>query len=135
MPIYRVRPGYRHGARKEYGPGDMVQLTVTEAAGFADKLEYAGPDPDPVPLTPSMSLNDIEGGGVEAFRVNPDNADGGPVGSEIDPWGGLNTALVRLLRLAGYDTPEAVRATADDDLLAVKGIGAKAVALIREKVG
>lgn len=133
MPIYRVRPGYRYGARKEHGPGDLVRLTVTEAAGFADKLEYAGPDP--APLTPSTSSNDIEDGGQPAFRVNPDNADGGPVGAEGDPWGGLNTALVRLLRLAGYDTPEAVRATADDDLLAVKGIGAKAVALIREKVG
>lgn len=42
MPRYRVRPGYRHGRRKEYGPGDIVELTEREATGFLDKLEYAG---------------------------------------------------------------------------------------------
>lgn len=36
---YRVRPGYRHGAQKQYGPGDVVELTEQEAAGFLDKLE------------------------------------------------------------------------------------------------
>lgn len=39
MPTYRVKPGYRHGARKQHGPGDTVELSAAEAAGFLDKLE------------------------------------------------------------------------------------------------
>lgn len=39
MPQYRVRPGYRHGVGKKYGPGDTVTLTEREAVGFLDKLE------------------------------------------------------------------------------------------------
>jgi hypothetical protein len=38
--MYRVRPGRRHGAQKQYGPGDIVgPYTDAEAAGFLDKLE------------------------------------------------------------------------------------------------
>ena len=36
---YRVKPGQTFGVRSDYGPGDMVQLTEREAAGFLDKLE------------------------------------------------------------------------------------------------
>lgn len=39
MPIFRVRPGMRHGVGKRYGPGDLVTLSAEEAAAFADKLE------------------------------------------------------------------------------------------------
>lgn len=39
---FRVRPGFRHGTHNQYGPGDVVELTEAEAAGFADKLEPAG---------------------------------------------------------------------------------------------
>jgi len=39
MPEYRVKPGYRHGVGKAYGPGDIVELTEEAAAGFLDKLE------------------------------------------------------------------------------------------------
>lgn len=44
MPRYRVKPGFRHGRNKQYGPGDTVELTEREARGFLDKLEYAGED-------------------------------------------------------------------------------------------
>lgn len=39
MPRYRVRPGKRHGAFKQYGPGDIVEMSEQEAHGFRDKLE------------------------------------------------------------------------------------------------
>ncbi len=39
MARWKVRPGCRFGARNQYGPGDQVDLTMNEAAGFADKLE------------------------------------------------------------------------------------------------
>jgi len=39
MPSYRVRPKFTHGAFNQYKPGDIVQLTEQEAAGFLDKLE------------------------------------------------------------------------------------------------
>lgn len=46
--LYRVRPGFRHGKDKQFGPGDTVELTAEEAAGFLDKLELVAPEPDPV---------------------------------------------------------------------------------------
>lgn len=39
MPTYRVKPGYKHGATNQYEPGDTVEMTEEEAAGFLDKLE------------------------------------------------------------------------------------------------
>lgn len=39
MPTYRVKPGHRFGVGKAKGPGDLVELTTAEAAGFLDKLE------------------------------------------------------------------------------------------------
>jgi hypothetical protein len=45
LRTYRVRPGFRHGAFDQYGPGDEVQLTALEAAGFLDKLEEVAASP------------------------------------------------------------------------------------------
>ncbi len=39
MATYRVKPGKFHGARNEYKPGDLVELSAAEAMGFLDKLE------------------------------------------------------------------------------------------------
>ena len=36
---YVVREGMRFGANNQYGPGDEVELTPDEAAGFLDKLQ------------------------------------------------------------------------------------------------
>lgn len=49
MPQYRVKPGKRHGMGKRYGPGDVVELTEQEAAGFLDKLERVVDDAPPAP--------------------------------------------------------------------------------------
>lgn len=51
MATYRVKPGYRHGAGKKYGPGDLVELTEVEAAGFLDKLELVTQEAPTVELT------------------------------------------------------------------------------------
>lgn len=50
--LYRVRPGFHHGKSKQFGPGDTVELTAEEAAGFLDKLELVAPDPEPVEAEP-----------------------------------------------------------------------------------
>jgi hypothetical protein len=39
MAKYRVKPRVAYGPRNEYKPGDIVELTPEEAAGFLDKLE------------------------------------------------------------------------------------------------
>ena len=58
MPQYRVRPGFRHGVGKKYGPGDTVTLTVQEAAGFLDKLVLVAEAEEtaPVPLVQENSV-------------------------------------------------------------------------------
>ena len=37
--LYRVRPGFTFGMYNEKHPGDLVELTESEARGFLDKLE------------------------------------------------------------------------------------------------
>lgn len=39
MTAYRVKPGFTFGAQSQHKPGDVVELTKEEAAGFLDKLE------------------------------------------------------------------------------------------------
>jgi len=39
MAKYRVKPGFRHGAGKRFGPGEIVELSPQDAEGFLDKLE------------------------------------------------------------------------------------------------
>lgn len=46
MMKYRVRPGFRHGAQRQYGPGDVLEMTEQDAAGFLDKLELVPEEPD-----------------------------------------------------------------------------------------
>lgn len=55
---YRVRAGFRHGARREFGPGDVLELTEQEAAGFLDKLEPV--DDDDAPAAPEIVAPDKE---------------------------------------------------------------------------
>jgi hypothetical protein len=47
MPSYRVKPGRRHGSHKQYGPGDIVELTEFEAATLLDKLQLIEDDGPP----------------------------------------------------------------------------------------
>lgn len=52
---YEVRPGFRHGAQRQYGPGDRVVLSKAQAVAFDDKLELVGPakvaEPEPEMVT------------------------------------------------------------------------------------
>lgn len=52
MPKYRVRPGFRHGIGKKYGPGDILTLTEQDAIGFLDKLERVEEPKKEVPPVP-----------------------------------------------------------------------------------
>lgn len=139
MPLYRVRPGFTHGAAREYKGGDLVELPEVAAAGFSDKLEPVAASPvstpsDGVDRSHSLAGENrsphVERGEEAREQDGPERDAPG-----ADPWRGLNNALVRLLAQADYATPEAVRAAADSDLLAISGIGPKALELIREKLG
>lgn len=57
MPLFRVRPGMRHGAGKIFGPGDVVELTVAEAQGFLDKLERVE-DAPPAPADVEETIDE-----------------------------------------------------------------------------
>lgn len=39
MATYRVRPGRKFGAQKQYSAGDLVELDPAHVVGFEDKLE------------------------------------------------------------------------------------------------
>ena len=47
MALYRVKPGYVHGAQKQYTAGAVVELTEQEALGFLDKLQPLAPSTPP----------------------------------------------------------------------------------------
>lgn len=122
---YKVKPGFRFGNRKQYGEGDIVHLSEQEAAGFLDKLE-------PVPDAPTMLI------------VNPAPFPA-PAPAPIlvpDAWahidfGDLSKSLhmISLLVEAGFTTPDHVRGANDDELLAIKGIGGKSLAVLRSVLG
>lgn len=50
---YRVKAGQVWGTNPELQPGDTVELTEAEAAGFEDKLEEAGVDAAREPQAPA----------------------------------------------------------------------------------
>ncbi len=62
MPQYKVRPGFRHGVGKRYGPGDTVTLTEQEARSFLDKLELVKEEKKVVEEreVPMMSIEQFE---------------------------------------------------------------------------
>ncbi len=114
MSLYRVRPGYRFGSRNMAGPGDLVELTPAEAAAFADKLEPADSTPAPI----SSELGD----GLPAAWI-----DFGDLSKHLN--------MIRLLVANGYTTPQAVQQASDEELLAIKGIGPKALGALRTVLG
>ncbi len=54
---------------------------------------------------------------------------------QIAGWGNLNNKLISTLIQAGYETTYDVQQATDEDLLSVKGVGEKALALIRQELG
>lgn len=113
MATYRVKPGFRHGREKQYGPGDNIELSVEEASGFLDKLEL---------------IEDA------AESTDDDQAATGSAGGDdlntIEPWRGLDAKVVLALEAGGV-TPAMVPTLGDDELLSVAGIGAASLAKIR----
>lgn len=51
-----------------------------------------------------------------------------------EPAQGLDAEVTKILKDAGYDGPDEIRAASDEDLLAVKGIGPKKLDEIRQAV-
>lgn len=103
--LYKVREGKRFGAFDQYESGDTVVLDELAAVPFLDKLE---------PVTP-------ETGAGNSAPVDP-------------PSDTLPSGFPHATKLAasGYTTVTAVRSATDAQLIALKGIGEKAVAEIRE---
>lgn len=103
--LYQVRTGKRFGAFDQYQSGDTVVLDELAAVPFLDKLE---------PVTPAT------GAGNSAPFAPP---------SDTLPNGFPHATK---LAASGYTTVTAVREATDAQLIALKGIGEKAVAEIRE---
>lgn len=120
MATYRVKPGYWHGAANQYGPGDNIELSVEEAAGFLDKLVLVEEGDDRQPTTDDGQASRPEG---------PRSAGDDDL-SAIEPWRGLEAKVVLALEAGGV-TPAMVPTLSDDELLAVAGIGPAALKKIR----
>jgi hypothetical protein len=123
MSLYRVRPGFTFGAFNQHGPGALVELSEFEAAGFLDKLEPADSAPhqlEPVAASPPAPSE-------PADALPPIWLDFGDLSKHLN--------MVRLLIANGYDTPAAVQMASDEELIAVKGIGPKALGALRAVLG
>lgn len=107
---YRVRPGRRFGAMKQYGPGDIVRIDVRLAGAFLDKLERIEDDP-PVPA-PAPA----------------------PAGWDFEKLAEYSAIINKLIK-AGYETPESVQMASDEELLAVRGVGPKSLGQLRIVLG
>jgi hypothetical protein len=57
MARWRVKPGFTFGAFSQHRPGDIVEMTEAEAAGFLDKLEQVD--------EPRNTLGEIPGVGAD----------------------------------------------------------------------
>lgn len=122
MATYRVRPGFRFGGFNQLGPGALVELSEFEAGGFLDKLEPADSSPTTAePITISGSA--VVGGDA----LPADWLDFGDLSKHMN--------VVRLLVANGYDTPASVQMASDEELIAIKGIGPKALGALRAVLG
>ena len=121
MATWRVRPGFTFGAFNQFGPGALVELSEFEAGGFLDKLELVAPAPPAEPITISGSAV------VGDDALPPIWLDFGDLSKHMN--------MVRLLIANGYDTPAAVQMASDEELIAVKGIGPKALGALRAVLG
>ncbi len=126
--LYRVRDGYRFGVGKQYGPGSIVSLTETEASGFLDKLEHMGVVRVEVPVVIEEMAAPDEAAPVVPAEIIPDEW---LLFDELSK----NLNMIRVLMENGYTTPDSVRGASDEELLALRGIGPKALATLRSILG
>lgn len=124
MATYQVRPGYRHGKDGQYGPGDKIELSVEEAAGFLDKLELAQA-PTVAELVDGLTV--VAEGVIGNASTD---AAGGDSLNMIEPWRGLEAKIVIALEAGGV-TPAMVATLSDEELLSVAGIGPATLSKIR----
>jgi len=127
MPQYRVRPGFRHGVGKRYGPGDTVTLTAKEAAGFLDKLELVKEMEEtvPVPLVQESSVGapDTSKPTLQFWQESVTVSDANAV----------SPSTVQVTEtVVGADTPATLTETVSANFADVVGIGQVAQAALNE---
>jgi hypothetical protein len=105
-----VKPGQRFGAFNQYAPGDIVEMSETEAAGFADKLA-------PAPAAPAAQPAPVEQPAPPELIAALD---------------GLPEGALEALLAGGFVTVNQVRHAPDAALLALPGIGRATLRKIRE---
>ena len=60
MALYRVKPGFEHGARGQFKAGDTIECAPEEARGFLDKLELVEVEPVPTVAQPTETPVEVE---------------------------------------------------------------------------
>lgn len=109
MGKYVVKQGRHHGAMRQYGPGDVVELDEESAKLFADKLD---PLLGEVTITSPDPQLAVQGDLVEALDAN----------------------VVDLLLAGGFTSVAEVAAASDNQLLSLDGVGRVTLRLIREAI-
>lgn len=128
---YRVKPGYRHGVNKQYGPGDIVEIDPQAAAGFLDKLEPVGPEmvvikePPPRLWVPDKKTQQVL---EEISAPQPPET---PIESLVDV---IGANLCNLLITNGFYTVESLRGATDEELTKIRGIGPGTVRKLKEAI-
>jgi hypothetical protein len=86
---YRVKVGQVWGTNPELQPGDTVELTEAEAAGFEDKLEQVGVDAGRQPSGDAATRGQLPAGAVSATTetVSPPVVDDSQAGKPGVPRG------------------------------------------------
>jgi len=146
MPTYRVKPGHRFGVGKAKGPGDLVELTTVEAAGFLDKLELVEVTKDESGAGALAVASGEAGTPVSATGV-PDATPPPPLRVPTEPedttpapdlptlWAtqapGLHGRVIEVM-LKHQLAPAVVKGMDDAALMALDGVGPTTMRAIRE---
>lgn len=131
MPKYRVREGRTFGIDKQYSAGDVIELTEYEAAGLDHIITPVGEgfvanvEPEPEPEPPKLESTDDEGWN----KYGKDKAEQSQerLVSEFTT-AGLDDTTAGILAANDIGNPSYV---SDDVLLAIKGVGAARLDVIR----
>lgn len=72
---YRVKEGFRYGARDEYGPGSIVELEDAEAKYVMDKLELAEIVQNVPDSSASMESNQMTADSTDSRSNSPETVE------------------------------------------------------------
>jgi pyridoxal biosynthesis lyase PdxS len=107
------------GAEFSYAKGDIGTFDVAEAFRLVDAnyAEFVGAEPAR-PSRPKAAVDEVGQPGTPTFETL-----------------GVSARVAKALRDGGVATPADAAAKSDDDLVALKGVTAKAVADLRKALG